>query len=138
MSQQQRLVLDSNLLVSAIFFRSSTPARALDKAQQQAIMLASEAPLAELFALLYRPKFKNTGSIEIRKALLLEYQQRCEIISVHTTLHACRHPKDDKFLELALDGRADLILSGDNDLLTLHPFRGITILSPAQYLELVG
>ena len=46
----------------------------------------------------------------------------------------CRDPKDDKFLEVAVHGRAELILTGDTDLLVLHPFRGIAILTPADYL----
>jgi len=59
----------------------------------------------------------------------------CTPVPVFTTIRVCRDPRDDKFLELAVDGRADLILTGDSDLLTLHPFRGIAILTPAQYLE---
>jgi len=48
----------------------------------------------------------------------------------------CRDPDDNKFLELALSGKADLIITGDADLLSLHPWRGIAILSPADYLAL--
>jgi uncharacterized protein len=51
------------------------------------------------------------------------------------SIKACRDPKDDKFLELAVNGRADLIISGDKDLLVLHPFMGIAIVMPATYLE---
>ncbi|HEY3848734.1 MAG TPA: putative toxin-antitoxin system toxin component, PIN family, partial [Acetobacteraceae bacterium] len=47
---------------------------------------------------------------------------------------ACRDPTDDKFLELAVSGKADLILSGDKDLLTLHPFRSIPIVAPATFV----
>ncbi len=47
----------------------------------------------------------------------------------------CRDPKDDKFLEVALSGKADLILTGDADLLTLNPWRGIAVLTPAEYLR---
>ncbi len=53
------------------------------------------------------------------------------------TITACRDPKDDKFLELAVSGQADLIISSDNDLLVLHPFRGISILKPAAFLDTV-
>ena len=49
-------------------------------------------------------------------------------------IRACRDPKDDKFLEVATHGRADAIITGDQDLLTLNPFRGIAILTPAEYL----
>ncbi len=55
---------------------------------------------------------------------------------VFTTIRVCRDSRDDKFLELAVDGRANMILTGDEDLLALHPFRGIAIHTPAQYLEL--
>ena len=53
----------------------------------------------------------------------------------HSTLvRECRDPKDDKFLELALNGRADLIITGDADLLVLNPWRGIEIVTPREYL----
>jgi predicted nucleic acid-binding protein len=51
------------------------------------------------------------------------------------TVRECRDPEDDKFLEVALGGKADLILTGDADLLTLNPWRGIAILSAAEYLK---
>jgi len=47
---------------------------------------------------------------------------------------ACRDSTDDKFLELAVNGHADLILSGDKDLLALHPFRGMPIVTPAAFV----
>ena len=53
-----------------------------------------------------------------------------------TPIRACRDPRDDKFLQVAVDGRANLILTGDLDLLALHPFAGVAIVSPAAYLEL--
>ncbi len=58
--------------------------------------------------------------------------------SVLTKIKACRHPKDDKFLELAVDGHADVIITGDKDLLALHPFEGIDILRPLDYLDRLG
>jgi len=50
-------------------------------------------------------------------------------------VRACRDPKDDKFLEVALNGESGLILTGDTDLLALHPWREIAIVSPAEYLK---
>ncbi len=61
-------------------------------------------------------------------------QVALELISVHTRVQVCRDPKDDKLLALALDGHADAIITGDKDLLTLHPFEGIAIITPAAYL----
>jgi predicted nucleic acid-binding protein len=56
------------------------------------------------------------------------------LVDVTERVAACRDPKDDKFLELAVSGRASCIVSGDKDLLALHPFRGIAILNPAAFL----
>ena len=53
-------------------------------------------------------------------------------------VHACRDPNDDKFLEVSINGSADFILSGDKDLLVLHPFHDIPILSPTEYLKRAG
>ena len=57
------------------------------------------------------------------------------MVQVSRAIRACRDPRDDKFLEVAVHGRADLIVTGDEDLLALNPFRGIAILAPAAYLE---
>ena len=50
-------------------------------------------------------------------------------------VQACRDPRDNKFLEIAVNGEADIIISGDEDLLVLHPFRGIEIVTPKIYVE---
>ena len=56
------------------------------------------------------------------------------MVLITERVEICRDPRDDKFLELALAGRADFLLTGDADLLALHPFRGTTILTPTAYL----
>lgn len=58
-----------------------------------------------------------------------------EEVMIIERIAACRDPTDDKFLELAVNGRADLIVSGDGDLLALHPFRGIPIFTPAAFVQ---
>jgi uncharacterized protein len=134
MTAQKRLILDTNLLVSGMLFRSSSPRQAIEKAQNEALLLASNATLAELLEVFQRPKFDRAANLKLRETLVREYAQRCKIIAVHSKIQACRHPPDDKFLELAIDGRADKIITGDLDLLALNPFRGIPIITPAQYL----
>ncbi|MDQ2924530.1 MAG: putative toxin-antitoxin system toxin component, PIN family [Acidobacteriota bacterium] len=62
------------------------------------------------------------------------FVELAESITVTDRIQACRHPPDDKFLSLAVSGNADFILTGDDDLLALHPFQGIDILKPADYL----
>jgi predicted nucleic acid-binding protein len=51
------------------------------------------------------------------------------------TIRGCLDPKDDNLLEVALNGRADVIITGDADLQALHPCRGVAILSPRDYLK---
>jgi predicted nucleic acid-binding protein len=62
---------------------------------------------------------------------------RGEEIRPTERINACRDPKDNKFLEVAVAGQAEVLVSGDEDLLVLHPFRGIPIVSPAEFLELL-
>jgi predicted nucleic acid-binding protein len=59
----------------------------------------------------------------------------CINVEIIQTIQASRDPKDDKFLEVAINGSADFILSGNSDLLALHPFHEIPIYSPSQFLE---
>jgi predicted nucleic acid-binding protein len=56
------------------------------------------------------------------------------VVPITTSVKECRDPKDDKFLELAISGGASYIVSGDADLLTLHPFRGIAVITPQDFL----
>jgi putative PIN family toxin of toxin-antitoxin system len=58
-----------------------------------------------------------------------------ELVPIVERIHACRDPDDDKFLELAVNGRADVIVSGDHDLLVLNPFRGIPIIDPGAFIQ---
>jgi putative PIN family toxin of toxin-antitoxin system len=58
-----------------------------------------------------------------------------EMVPIVYTVHACRDPRDDKFLDLAVNGEADLIVTGDDDLLVLQSFRGIPVITPARYLK---
>jgi predicted nucleic acid-binding protein len=60
------------------------------------------------------------------------------MIVVDSTFAACRDKKDDMFLNLAIDGKADVLLSRDPDLLMLHPFCHIPILNPADFIQWIG
>lgn len=84
---------------------------------------------------LLMPKFDRYVPRERRHALLLRLAPLVEIVEIVLRLQTCRDPKDDKFLEVAVNGRADVLVSGDDDLLTLNPFRGIAIITPAAYVK---
>jgi putative PIN family toxin of toxin-antitoxin system len=118
-----------------VLLDDSVPANAIAAAFAAGQLLISTATLAELSAVLSRSRFDRYCSVERRTALLEAVRLHAELVIVTSDVHACGDPKDNKFLALALDGRADLILTGDRDLLALHPFRDIDILTPAQFLE---
>jgi uncharacterized protein len=131
---RERVVIDTNVLISGLMSATSTPARAVDKAVTKAQLVATMETLRELIEKLHSPKFDRYVRRERRDALLERVVSLVDIITVLQRIRAPRDPKDDKFLEAAVNGRADVIVTGDNDLLDLHPFRGVAILTPAAYL----
>lgn len=131
----RRLVLDTNVLVSAALFNGSVPHRALLKARAEFQLLATDETLAELRRVLCLPKFDGYAALKAREGILEEYSRMCLIVPESTPIRVCRDPRDDKFIEAAVHGRADAIISGDLDLLNLDPFQGIRILTPAAFLE---
>ena len=130
----ERVVIDTNVLISSLFFTTSTPAKAVEKAVTKAQLVATTETLRELIEKLLLPKFDRYVRRERRDALLQRVASLFEIIDVLQPIRASRDPKDDKFLEAAVNGRADVIMTGDRDLLDLNPFRGIAIMTPAGYL----
>ena len=133
--ERERIVADTNLLVSRLLLPQSLPAQAVRKAVDEGQLLVSAATLEELADVLSRAKFDPYVSLEDRQDFIRVLNRVAERIIVTALIKACRDPKDDKFLEVALNGEANLILTGDRDLLTLHPFRGVDILSPREYIE---
>src|SRR6202048_2340412 len=130
-----RVVVDTNVLVSRLILPQSLPAKALSRAELEARLLISEATMYELADALARPKFDRYVSVEDRKGFLQLLGHIAEFVPVIQLVRECRDPKDDKFLDVALNGRADVIITGDADLLALHPWRRVAILSPAGYLR---
>jgi uncharacterized protein len=135
MRLRERLVTDTNALISRLLLPSSIPGQAVRKAVDNGLLLVSEATMEELADVLARPKFDRYISLEDRQQFLRLLGRLAEFVPIVYPVRACRDPKDDKFLEVALNGKAAVILSGDSDLLALHPWQGIPILSPAEYLK---
>ena len=88
--------------------------------------------------MLYRPRFDSYVSREGRDGFLRALLRQSELVEITESVRVCRDPKDDKILEIAINGNADYIISGDNDLLELNPFRGISIISPAEFLRVAA
>jgi uncharacterized protein len=135
-ARRRRFIIDTNTFVSAILNRSSIPAQVVEKALRSGDFLGSIDTWQELEDVLMRDKFERYQPAENRLRYLEYLTGTVEMVSVLTKVSVCRDPKDAKFLELAIDGHADMIITGDNDLLTLHPFRGIHIITPADCLAL--
>ena len=134
MKAKERVVIDTNALVSRLLLPGSIPGQAVRKAVAAAQPLASDDAIIELADVLAGAKFYPYITIEERREFLPLFDHIAERIPITHIVRACRDPKDDKFLELAVNGAAQLIITGDADLLALHPFRGIDILAPALYL----
>jgi putative PIN family toxin of toxin-antitoxin system len=131
---RERVVIDTNVLISGLLLATSTPAKAVDKAVTTAQLVATTDTLRELIEKLHSPNLDRYVRRERRDALLERIASIVEIIDVLQRIRASRDPNDDKFLEAAVNGRADVLVTGDKDLLELNPFRGIVIASPADYL----
>lgn len=130
-----RVVLDSNILVSALLLPASPSRRSLDKALDEGKILLSSSTFEELTEVLSRPKFRRYIIEEERTLFLALLLQVAVFVEPQERINACRDPRDNKFLELAIGGKATFIISGDKDLLTLDPFRGVRIVSPAKFLS---
>lgn len=134
MTYSDRTVFDTNVLISALLLPESLPRQAVDLALEFGTLLISEATLRELAAVLKRPRFDSFVTHPEREVFLRRLASVAEWVEPSLRLAVCRDPKDDKFLELAVDGRADVVVTGDKDLLVLNPFRGIGVMTPAQFL----
>ncbi len=131
---ETRTVIDTGVVVSALLLPRSVPRQAFDAAATRGKLLVSEATVAELDEVLRRPKFNKYVPEEKRLEFLAALVQAAEQVEVTEVISACRDPKDNKFLELTVSGRASHLLSGDGDLLALHPFRGMAVVTPQAFL----
>lgn len=134
MPSDLRVVFDTNTLISAFLLPQSIPRQALDAATSAGELLLSIASATELTEVLRQPKFDRYLTEHRRLTLLAAVIRTADLVDVGATITDCRDPKDNKFLELAVSGRATHVVTGDQDLLILHPYRGITILTPRQFL----
>jgi putative PIN family toxin of toxin-antitoxin system len=129
-----RVVLDTNVLVSAALKQKSVPGVAALLVERRCGLLKSSATERQLIEVVARPYFVSLIDPDTR-AWLERLMAAAEPVTITERIAACRDPTDDIFLELAVNGHADMIVSGDADLLSLHPFRGIPIVTPATFVQ---
>jgi uncharacterized protein len=132
-----RAVVDTNILVRAVIKPTGSVGPVLQRLRRREYtLLISRATLDELVEVLNRPRLRKKYRLSERvlRATVRLIVLRSELIRPDRRITACRDPKDDKFLEVAVCGHAQVIASGDDDLLTLNPFDGIPIVTPDRFL----
>jgi len=129
-----RLVVDTNVFVSAALKGSSWPGAVIRWLDRFGGLLKSTVTEAQVIDVLQRPHFASKLPPfylgDVRRILAA-----AELVAIVERVIECRDPTDDKFLELAINGHADVIVSGDRDLLVLNAFRGVAIVAPAAFVQ---
>ncbi len=129
-------VFDTNCLISASILQNSSMRYAFDKAVRLGLIASSQEVFEEYTQILFRKKFdKYFVSNEERLFIINLIGTKLRVFSPTEIIEECRDPKDNKFLDLAVSANASCIITGDKDLLILHPFRGISILNTADFLN---
>lgn len=136
-----KLVVDTNILVSA-FLWQGTPGRLVEMAgEKECFLFTSRVLLDELADVLQRKKLaKQVQATGLSAAQLLRHYQKLAttVTARRLAQQVSRDPDDDAVLACALAARAELIVSGDADLLVLKQFQGMRIVTPAQAVKLIG
>lgn len=129
-------VFDTSVLISASLNKTSLSRKAYDHALATGILVRSKETLAEFASRIVKPKFDRFLRPEDKLFAIAHFKSGSFEVEVPLSVKVCRDPDDDMFLSLAITVKAACIVTKDNDLLTLHPFRGIPILRPDEFLKL--
>jgi putative PIN family toxin of toxin-antitoxin system len=131
-----RVVIDNNVLISAALLKHSIPFKAFEKAVKTHEIIRSHKILEEFLKTIFKPKLDRYFKDDLaKKGFVISYISVSSDINVKHNITLCRDPKDNMYLELALSGKAACIVTGDNDLLVLDPFRNIRIITPKEFLD---
>lgn len=139
--QANRVVIDTNVWISAALSSAGAPAQVLRRVLQVGVPVFSKATFAELEARLWKPKFDRYISLDVRRAILRDANAAAHWVDVAADVAAeayCRDADDDKFIHAALAAAAAWLVTGDQDLLVLQSVQTVQILSPAAALQHEG
>ena len=139
MKSRRRIVFDTNALISAAILQNSISNHALTLAAAQFEIVVSEATWGEVESRIERPKlFRYFGNLEAQREEVVKTIGRVvKHVVVQTVITDCRDPDDNKFLALALDSAAEFIVTGDRDLLELHPWRDVQVLTAGDFVRVM-
>ena len=132
-----RLILDTNLWLS---FLISSKFEKLDELlfNQKSKLLFSQELLEEFIAVAKRPKLRKYISKDELEDLLETIDEVAEFVNVTSEISECRDPKDNFLLSLAVDGKADYLLTGDKDLLVLKKIGNTEIKTISEFLDVIN
>jgi putative PIN family toxin of toxin-antitoxin system len=129
-----RIIIDTNLWISFLITKNFTR---LDEIifSKKCVLIFSQELLEEFLTVAKRPKFRRFFSSSDIEEILETIQEYAEFIEVTSKTEVCKDPKDNFLLSLSLDGNADFLLTGDNDLLILTKFRKTSIVTISDFLD---
>ena len=128
-------VVDTNVLISAALSRQGSPYALVQHVLAKARLVFSDPTFEELRTRLYRPKFDRYISLDMRERVLRDVSACAVWVEMDDPGRWSRDPDDDKFIATALKVPGAVLVSGDQDLLTVQPPAGLRILTPAQALS---
>ncbi|MBM3254308.1 MAG: putative toxin-antitoxin system toxin component, PIN family [Candidatus Omnitrophica bacterium] len=133
-----KAVVDTNVIVSGLLCKGNP--RRIWKAlrDEKFTLVLSPLMFEEIAMVLSRPKFHNLISDEERKEVTIFLESSAEFIIPKKSISICRDPEDNQILACALEGGANFIITGDKDLLSLNPFKNISIISPKDFINYLG
>ncbi len=134
-NSSMRLVLDTNVLVSAILSPSSISAKVLNWGEDNGFILYSDATLTEFLSVLGRSKFSKYIDHEDIDGLSIRIKTVWLFVEILNQVQLCQDPKDDKFIDLALNGDASYLITGDNDLLVLNQIADTSVINPRTFWD---
>jgi len=135
MNPSPRYVFDANVVISALLFEHGTAGQAFYTALDRGRILLSNEVIQEINTVLSREKFNRYVALEERELFLQWFIQETLLVEITEKILECQDQKDNKYLELGVCGEASHLITGDQDLLILNPFREIHILTPKVFLD---
>ncbi|MBK5192782.1 MAG: putative toxin-antitoxin system toxin component, PIN family [Flavobacteriaceae bacterium] len=135
--KSKRIILDTNLWISFLISKNFTEIDKLIQTKKVKLIFSDES-LEEFIEVVKRPKFKKFFSKKDIEKLLDIFDQYAELIKVKSKIDICRDPKDNFLLNLAVDGKVDFLVTGDNDLLVIEKINTTQIITFRSLIEKIS
>lgn len=136
-----KVVLDTNIIVSSTISSKSHPTKILDHWREKRFeVIITPATIAEMWQVLFRPGIRKYRKFSDKqtKNFLLELQKEATFITPTLAIKVIeKDPADDEFVIAAVEGKADYIVSGDKHLLELGSYKGIQVVTPKEFLDIL-